>query len=176
MITTLITSKTRIKLLLKFFLNPDNSAHLRGLESEFGESSNAIRLELNRLEEANMLHSEHQGNRKLFKVNAQHPLYEEINSIVKKYFGLDVIIEWIANKLGNLKEVYLTGDIALGKDSGLIDLVLVGEIDQNYLLKLIAKAEKLIKRKIRYLIYSEEEFLVLPNNRDGLLLVWGSKE
>ena len=176
MITTLITSKTRIKLLLKFFLNPDNSAHLRGLESEFGESSNAIRLELNRLEEANMLHSEHQGNRKLFKVNAQHPLYEEINSIVKKYFGLDVIIEWIANKLGNLKEVYLTGDIALGKDSGLIDLVLVGEIDQNYLLKLISKAEKLIKRKIRYLIYSEEEFMAYAENKEGLLLVWGSKE
>ncbi len=149
---------------------------MRGLETEFGESSNAIRLELNRLEEANMLHSEHQGNRKLFKVNAQHPLYEEINSIVKKYFGLDVIIEWIANKLGNLNAVYLTGDIALGKDSGLIDLVLVGEIDQNYLLKLIAKAEKLIKRKIRYLIYSQEEFIASPENRDGLLLVWSNRK
>jgi hypothetical protein len=55
-----------MKLLLKFFLNPDNSAHLRGLESEFGESSNAIRLELNRLEGADMLHSELRGNRKLF--------------------------------------------------------------------------------------------------------------
>ena len=108
MISTLITSKTRIKLLLKFFLNPDNSAHLRGLESEFGESSNAIRLELNRLEKADMLHTEHQGNKKLFKVNLQHPLYNEINSIVKKYFGLDVIVEWIANRLGNLKTVYLT--------------------------------------------------------------------
>lgn len=149
---------------------------MRGLETEFGESSNAIRLELNRLEEADMLRSEHHGNRKLFKVNAQHPLYEEINSIVKKYFGLDVIIEWIAKRLGNLQEVYLTGDIALGKDSGLIDLVLVGEIDQNYLLKLISKAEKLINRKIRYLIYSQDEFISRQENKDGLLLVWGSKE
>jgi len=158
---------------LKFFLNPDNSAHLRGLESEFGESSNAIRLELNRLEEADMLHSEQKGNRKLFRVNEAHPLYNEINSIVKKYFGLDVIVEWIANRLGNLKAVYLTGDIARGQDVGLIDLILVGDIDQNYLLKLIAKAEKLIKRKIRYLIYSEEEFNSSKEHTDGALLVWG---
>ena len=176
MISTLITSKTRIKLLLKFFLNPDNSAHLRGLESEFGESSNAIRLELNRLEKADMLHTEHQGNKKLFKVNLQHPLYDEINSIVKKYFGLDVIVEWIANRLGNLKTVYLTGDIASGKDSGLIDLILVGDIDQPYLLKLITKAEKLIKRKIRYLIYSEEEFLSIAKENDQFLLMWENEK
>ena len=157
---------------MKFFLNPDNSAHLRGLESEFGESSNAIRLELNRLEDADMLHSELKGNRKLFKVNDQHPLYGEINSIVRKYFGLDVVVDWIAKRLGNLKAVYLTGDIAKGKDVGLIDLILVGDIDQQYLLKLIEKAEKLIKRKIRYLIYSETEFLTVAQNDDDYLLVW----
>jgi hypothetical protein len=173
LIDALITSKTRIKLLLKFFLNPDNSAYLRGLETEFGESSNAIRLELNRLEEAEMLHSELQGNRKLFKVNRLHPLYSEITSIVRKYFGLDVIIDSIANRLGNLKAVYLTGEIAKGRDIGLIDLVLVGDIDQSYLLQLIAKAEALIKRKIRYLIYSEEEFANIHPGSSGLLLVWG---
>ena len=173
MIDTLITSKTRVKLLLKFFLNPDNSAYLRGLETEFGESSNAIRQELNRFEEADMLRSEQQGNRKLFKANAQHPLFGEINSIVKKYFGLDVIVEWIANRLGNLKAVYLTGDIARGKDAGLIDLILVGDIDQQYLLQLIEKAEKLIRRKIRYLIYSEKEFESSDERKNGLLLVWG---
>jgi len=160
-------------LLLKFFLNPDNSAHLRGLESEFGDSSNAIRLELNRLEEADMLHSQQQGNKKLFKVNAEHPLYDDINSIVKKYFGLDIIVEWIAKRLGNLKAVYLTGDIARGKDVGLIDLILVGDIDQQYLLQLIKKTEKLIKRKIRYLIYTESEFSTSTEREDGALLVWG---
>ena len=158
---------------MKFFLNPENSAYLRGLETEFGESSNAIRQELNRFEKADMLRSEQQGNRKLFRANANHPLYGEINSIVKKYFGLDVIVEWIADRLGNLKAVYLTGDIALGKDVGLIDLILVGDIDQQYLLKLIEKAEKLIKRKIRYLIYSEEEFKTNPEFDSGALLVWG---
>lgn len=162
-------------MLLKFFLNPRNSAYLRGLETEFGESSNSIRLELNRLEGADMLTSEIQGNRKLFKVNQTHPLYGEINAIVKKYFGLDIIVEWIAKRLGNLKAVYLTGDIAQGKDSGLIDLILIGQVDQPYLITLIEKAEKIIKRKIRYLIYTEEEFKYNREGKDKLLLMWNAK-
>jgi len=173
LITTLITSKTRIKLLLKFFLNPGNSAYLRGLETEFGESSNAIRQELNRLEEANMLKSELNGNKKLFRVNQEHPMYSEINSIVRKYFGLDKIVEGIANRLGDLKSVYLTGDIAQGKDVDLIDLILVGDIDRSYLLQLIQKTEVLINRKIRYLNYTEEEFSSKKNQLSNLLLVWG---
>ena len=58
MLDSLITSKTRIKLLLKFFLNSSMKAYLRGLAEEFGESTNAIRLELNHLEEAGLLKSE----------------------------------------------------------------------------------------------------------------------
>ena len=173
MINALITSKTRIKLLLKFFLNPDNSAYLRGLESEFGESSNAIRLELNRLEKADMLVSKTEGNRRLFKVNQKHPLYNEINSIVRKYFGLDILVEKIAERLGNLNAVYLTGEISRGTDFSIIDLVFVGDIDKNYLVGLIEKTEKLIQRKIRYIIYSEEEFKKQNRNGDnGYLLIW----
>lgn len=160
--------------MLKFFLNPGTSAYLRGLENEFGESSNSIRVELNRFEEANMLTTELQGNKKLFSVNQKHPLYSEINSIVRKYFGLDVIVDWIAKRLGDLKAVYLTGDIAQGKDSDLIDLILVGEVDQPYLLQLIEKTENIIHRKIRYLIYSEAEFEKANQHDNGFLLVWGN--
>lgn len=175
MINALVTSKTRIKLLLKFFLNPENAAYLRGLESEFGESSNAIRLELNRLEQADMLKTEVQGNRKLFRVNRQHPLYDEINSIVRKYFGLDVIVEKIAKRLGKLESVYLTGDIANGTDSGIIDLVFVGYVDQGYLVELIGKAEKLIKRKVRYLLYTSKEFDRAGMEKKDLVLVWNGR-
>ena len=41
MIDSLISSKTRIKLLMKFFLNPGVTSYLRGLADEFGESTNA---------------------------------------------------------------------------------------------------------------------------------------
>jgi hypothetical protein len=170
LLEALVTSKTRLKLLLKFFLNPENSAYLRGLESEFDESSNAIRLELNRLKQANMLKSEMKGNRKLFQVNQKHPLYKEINSIVRKYFGLDIIIENIANRLGDLEMIMLTGDIAKGRDTGIIDILLVGDIDREYLVKLVQKAEVLIKRKIRFLIYTFAEWEALPDK--GGFLIW----
>jgi hypothetical protein len=173
MIDTLITSKTRVKLLLKFFLNPGNAAHLRGLETEFGESSNAIRLELNRLEKANMLLSQQEGNKKLFKVNSSHPLYSEINSIVRKYFGLDVIVNNIASRLGDLDSVYLTGDIAEGKDTGIIDLALIGKVDRTYLSQLVEKAEKLVNRKIAYLVYSPEEWM--KNNHQQTVLIWNAR-
>jgi hypothetical protein len=65
MLDSLVTSQTRIKLLKKFFLNSSTSAHLRGLESEFGESSNAIRVELNRFEDAGLLNSFPDGNKKI---------------------------------------------------------------------------------------------------------------
>ena len=74
MLDTLITSKTRVKLLLKFFLNAESRSYLRGLESEFHESTNAIRLELNKFEKAGLLISEKEGNRKFFKKKKKAPI------------------------------------------------------------------------------------------------------
>ena len=93
MIETLISSKTRIKLLLKFFLNSKTTAYLRSLEGEFGESTNAIRVELNKLENAGMLSSSLKGNKKIFQANTKHPLFGEIHNILLKHIGLDQIIE-----------------------------------------------------------------------------------
>ena len=54
-LSELITSKTRLRLLLKFFSRPGVRGHLRGLAEELGESTNSIRLELNKLEQAGLL-------------------------------------------------------------------------------------------------------------------------
>lgn len=92
MLETLVSSKTRVKLLLKFFLNSKTEGYLRGLEQEFGESSNSIRLELNRFEKAGMLKSSANGNRKYFTANTTHPLFSEVHNIIRKYIGVDKII------------------------------------------------------------------------------------
>lgn len=160
MIETLISSKTRIKLLLKFFLNSSSRSYLRGLESEFGDSSNAIRLELNRFEKAGMLRAYTEGNKKFFQANTTHPLYNEVHNILIKYIGFDTILDTVIDRLGEIKEVYLTGQLSKGLDSPVIDLMFTGDIDENYLLQLIRKAEALIQRKIRYIIYRNDE---LPN-------------
>lgn len=158
MIETLISSKTRIKLLLKFFLNSSTTAYLRGLEEEFGESTNSIRLELNRFEKAGFLESYSQSNKKIFKVNEQHPLFKDINSIVLKLVGLDHVIDYVLQRMGDLKKVYLVGNLSRGKESDVIDLVLVGDINEAFLKELIAKAEKKIHKSIHYIHYQEEDF------------------
>ena len=178
MLETLITSKTRIKLLMKFFINANSESYLRNLDSEFGDSTNGIRLELNKFEHAGMLNSEFKGNKKFFKANTNHPLFPEIHNILLKHIGLDQIIDQIVHKIGSLSKVYLVGDFAKGKDSNIIDLVFVGDnIKKSYLLKLISKAEKIVKRKIRYLLFSCDEigaFLAEKNEMDCILL-WSNE-
>ena len=174
MIEALISSKTRIKLLLKFFLNSSTTAYLRSLENEFNESTNAIRVELNRLEEAGMLTSNLRGNKKIFRANTKHPLYGEIHNILLKHVGLDRVVEDVIERLGEVQKVFLVGDFSRGIDSQIIDLLFVGDIDVGYLVKLIDKAEGLISRKIRYLVYKESEFNQeeLKNKNVLPLLLW----
>jgi hypothetical protein len=158
MLDTIITSKTRIKLLIKFFLNASTSSYLRDLEGEFGESTNGIRVELNRFEKAGLLKSRADGNKKVFSANTQHPLFGDIHNILLKITGIDQIIENVLNCLGGLQEAWLVGDFAAGRDSKIIDLILVGtDINTTNLLEYIKKAESLINRKIRYLILSPSE-------------------
>jgi hypothetical protein len=174
MIETLISSKTRIKLLLKFFLNSNTTAYLRSLEEEFGESTNSIRIELNRFEKAGFLASHSQANKKVFKVNTSHPLFKDINSIVLKLVGLDHVIDYVLQRVGNLEKVYLIGSLSQGKDSEVIDLVLVGDINEAFLKDLIAKAEKKIHKTIHYINYKEVDFSLAQITKPGIspLLLW----
>lgn len=173
MLQALITSKTRVKLLLKFFLNSRNTSYLRDLASEFGESTNAIRLELNHLEEAGLLHSRMQGNKKIFQANCKHPLFSNIHSLLLKHTGIDRIVENVVSKLGGLHSAYVVGSFARGMDNPVIDLLLVGEgIDTAYLLKLIEKAEAMIDRKIRYVIIGMEDTERYLGIYPEALLLW----
>ncbi|MEZ5103278.1 MAG: ArsR family transcriptional regulator [Draconibacterium sp.] len=175
MLDSIITSKTRIKLLLKFFLNSKTKSYLRNLEHEFGESSNAIRVELNRLEGAGLLSSEISGNRKYFSANTAHPLFNDINSILKKIVGIDKLIERVISQIGDLEEAYITGDFAIGKNSRILDLVLIGNnLDTPYINELVLKTEKIIDRKVRYLVLTSEEMVNYFNDKPSLL-IWNQK-
>ncbi|MFC4873613.1 ArsR family transcriptional regulator [Negadavirga shengliensis] len=157
MLDSLITSKTRVKLLIKFFSNKGNKGYLRGLAEEFSESTNSVRVELNRLSEAGLLLSSNFGKTKSYEANQGHPFYEEIRSIVTKYLGFDNLIEVVIKKLGNVKKAMITGDYAKGIDSGTIELLLIGkDINFEYLDFLIKKAEKKIQRAVKVKVIMEE--------------------
>ena len=175
MLESLITSKTRIKLLLKFFINPSTKGYLRELAKEFDVSTNSIRLELNRLEKSNLLISKTQGRTIQYQANTSNTLYKDIRNIALKYVGIDSLIENIISKLGDLKSAYIIGDYAHGMDTGIIDVVLIGNIDKDILNLLVEKTEILIHRKIKWLILKEKEFQSLKDTLDisHAIKVWG---
>lgn len=173
MLETLITSKTRVKLLMKFFLNYNTISYLRDLAAEFGESTNAIRLELNRMEEAGLLLANHQGNKKLFKANEKHPLFDGIRGLLLRHTGIDHIVEKVVKNLGGLHSAYLINSFARGIDSPEITMLLVGSnMDESYLEKVIPKAEEMIGRKIAYTIAPPENAEGLLEHHPEALLVW----
>ncbi|WP_186755593.1 helix-turn-helix domain-containing protein [Echinicola salinicaeni] len=166
MLDILITSKTRVKLLIKFFTQDSNKGYLRGLAEEFHESTNSVRVELNRLSDAGILVSEKEGNTKSYSANKKHPLFKEMKNMVAKYLGFDRLVEVVIRNLGNVTKAVVVGDYAQGIDSGQIDLVLVAkDINQEYLNFLIEKAEEKIKRKVNVQVFDEE-----PDFLEGMVV------
>ena len=170
----LITSKVRARILMRLFMNPGQNAYLRELAKEFEVSPSQVKEELDNLSQAGLLSKEKEGRQINYSANTGHSLFPELSSMVKKAMGMDRILDSIIRRLGNLKRAFVIDDYAEGKDSGLIDLVLIGEIDRDNLEDLVAKTERYIQRKIRTLVMSESDF----HNSEGIfrgrpmLMLW----
>jgi len=144
------------------------------MATEFGVSTNAVRGELNRLSQAKFIKSHRQGREVHYQANSKHPLFDELVSIAKKILGIDQVVEQIVHQIGDLKLALLVGDYAVGRDNGVIDLVLVGKIDQIRLGELVARTEQLIDRKIRTLCLNSVEYKNLSKTllQDPYLVLW----
>lgn len=156
MLSTLITSKTRLKLLLRLFSHPQAQGHLRGFAEELGESTNSVRIELSKLSEAGMLQSHKQGQKVIYRPNIENPFYHQITSIVAKHMGIDALVERVIDRIGDLEAAYLLGDYALGIDSGTMELALVGDLDREYAEELAQKAGILLGRKVQLRFYLDQ--------------------
>ena len=153
MLESLITSKTRIRLLIKFFISIANKGHLNSLANEFGESTNSVRKELNNLSSAGYLEKNNENNKVIYKANASHPLFKIIQKIVHKHLGIEEILETVYNRIGDVNKIIILGDYAKGFDSGLIEVLIVGDnINKDYLDKISPKIEKKIKRKVSFFV------------------------
>lgn len=151
MLDSLITSKTRLRVLVKFFIRAANKGHLNALASEFGESTNGVRKELNKLKDAGYLVSHKERNKVVYHANVKHPLYAVLQELVKKHLRLDDIVESVINKIGAVRKIILVGDYAQGVDSGLIEILLEGEsINKEYLVELEKKLKMTIERTVKF--------------------------
>ncbi|MCR9084455.1 MAG: winged helix-turn-helix domain-containing protein [Cyclobacteriaceae bacterium] len=165
MLDSLVTSKTRIKLLLKFFSHA-NSGYLRSLAKEFDESTNSVRVELNRLADAGLLVAEDEGKTKMYKANEGHPFFQEIKNMVSKFLGLDDLMERIVKRMGEVEKAYIIGDYAQGIDSGTVQMILIGKnLDRDYLDFIREKTYEKVSRKVKVEILESD-----PGDIQGILI------
>ena len=171
MLGELITSKTRLRLMIKFFVSQANRGYLNGLANEMGESTNAIRKELNHLQKAGYLDKLKVNNKVEYKANIKHPLFDVLRKVVLKHLGLEDVVEKVLERMGAVDKIILVGDYSKGIDSGLIEVFLIGQnLNMNYIAQLEEKIENLIGRKVSFYLASkflaDREHIELYNSSD----------
>ncbi len=175
----LITSKTRIKLLLLFLSNPTEMYHVREIVRRVNEEINAVRRELILLEKKGILAKEPRANRVYYFLDKQYPFYFDLLAINVKSIGLGQSIIKNRVKLGKIKFAMLSGKYARGiKDNPeVVDLLVVGTIVVPELNALIREEESRIGREINYTVMTEEEFAFRKRRRDPFItsIIYGSR-
>ena len=151
-------------MLIKFFVSAANEGYLNGLANEFNESTNSIRKELNNLSDAGYLLKSKQNNRIIYNADIKHPLFKVLQKIVRQHLGLEEIVETVISRIGDLDIIALTGDYAKGIDSGIIQIVIIGnKVNIEYLDNIKSKIKDKISREVDFIIDNK-----VP--KDGIVL------
>jgi hypothetical protein len=170
-IDQLFGSKTRVKLLELFYSNPNRSFYVREITRKIEEQINSVRRELANLLNAGIIISETTDNKLYYEVNQQYEFYEPLAQIFgkgtavasttatkKRAPKLDVgPVDDDLKALGNVDLALYTGQFTRDESAG-IDLLLVGNLNQNQVTKFVTELEQKEGKEIRYVILSADEF------------------
>lgn len=160
MLTSLLSSKTRIDLLKLFLINANNSYYPRQIESLLKVPYTSIRRELQNLEKMGLLKIETEANRKYYSVNKDFPLFSELKSIILKTAGIGDKLKSLVKDYENIQIAFIYGSYAKNSEnlSSDIDLFIIGDATLKDLQKAIIQLEKEIGREINCSIFPPEEF------------------
>lgn len=167
-IERLITSRARIRILSLFLLSPGSEFHIREAARRTQLNLNSVRRELENLEAADLLRSRRQGSLKLYSVNRENPLYEELKRIFLKTVGMGEVIKDRLAALGKIETAFIYGSLSRGdeKPGSDIDLFIVGEIDQAKAAAVFEQLQRELSREINYVIFSPKEYRKRKAARD----------
>ena len=172
-LSDIITSKVRIKILELFFSDIDEMYHVRGIVRETKEEINAVRRELEKMENAGILKKESRGNRLYYWIRQDYPFFGDLLSITSKTVGLGAEIILNKNKIGKPNFVMFSGKFTRRKERKRdedIDILIVGEIVLPEIAALIRKEESKRGKEINYTVMSKEELDFRKRRRDPFLL------
>jgi predicted nucleotidyltransferase len=171
---TLFIAKSKIRqdLLALFFTNTSKSYYLRELQRMLGYSAGNIRRELLRFQKDNLFTTQKVGNLLYYRLNTTHPLFKELKSIVFKTVGVQGSIRDVLEKVGNVKFSFIYGSYAKAKETHLsdIDLIVIGNVDEDTLIKKLDTLEDKFQREINYKLYTFQEFKKVIEEKEPFIL------
>jgi predicted nucleotidyltransferase/predicted transcriptional regulator with HTH domain len=164
-------SKLRQSLLAYYFTNPTQSHHVRELARMLAVDPTNLSRELAALETQGLFRSETQGRQKYYTFNKSYPLYEEMRSIIFKTVGVVGKLQATLENIEGLKEAYLYGSFARNQEDAAsdIDVLLVGNPDQERLEESFRKLEKQFRREINYTLFTPQEFKKRRSRKDPFI-------
>jgi len=171
MLQKLFTSKTRVKLLTLFMMNPGREMYIREIARSTKENINAVRRELANLEEIGLLKSERKGNLKYYVANEKMPIYNELASIILKTEGVAKELKESLIEI-SVETVFIYGSFASGEATvnSDIDIFIIGEVDEDKLIIKIREIEKTLSREINYVFFTAKEFERKKKSKDPFVL------
>lgn len=153
-------SKTRKAIFELYFSHPEKKYYLRELERILYLPVQNIRRELVNLEKDGVFKKEKAGNQVYYFLNSESPIFSELKKIVSKTIGIESQLKDALSNAGNINAAFIFGSFASGKENLLsdIDIMIIGEVNENILIKNISALEEKIKREINYHIFGKSEF------------------
>ena len=174
MLETLFIAKSKIRqyLLALFFTNPSKRYYLRELQRILGYSAGSIRRELLRFQKDNLFTTQKVGNLLYYRLNTRHPLFKELKSIVSKTVGVQGSIREVLEEIGNVKFSFIYGSYAKAKETTFsdIDLIVIGNADEDKLIKELDRLEEKFQREINYKLYTLKKFKKDIENKEPFIL------
>ena len=153
-------TKNRAELLKLFFTNSDRAFYMQEIGRILGKKPGTFQRTLNNLVSEGTLESEYKANARYFKVNKNYPLLEELKSIVFKTVGVSGSLKDVLERVGNVEFAFIYGSFAKAKEDYMsdIDLVTVGDLDEDMLIRELDRLEEQLQREINYKLYTLKEF------------------
>lgn len=153
-------TKNRGELLKLFFTNSDRAFYMQEIGRILGKKPGTFQRTLNNLVSEGTLESEYRANARYFKVNKNYPLHEELKSIVFKTVGVSGSLKDVLERVGNVEFAFLYGSFAKAKENYMsdIDLITIGDLDEDRLIRELDKLEDRLQREINYKLYTLKEF------------------
>lgn len=171
MLSDLITSKSRIKLLTVFLTTPTEMLHVRECVRRTGDEINAVRRELQFLDKRGVLTREPRANRVYYSLNKSYPFYYDLLELGSKTIGLGNDFLKNRAKLGKIKFAMFSGAFIrrVKNNPDDIDFMVVGTVVLPELAVLVRNEEARLGREINYTAMTEDEFRFRKKRNDPFL-------